>query len=87
MQKQMPILGSSYLEGRFYTLYEKLRDDDSKFFNYFHMSVITFDFAVEHIAHSIEHQDTRWRACILPKEMFAVTIRWVKVNKPIFINE
>ena len=35
------------MEGRFYTLFEKLRNRDSKFYNYFRMSIHTFDFLVD----------------------------------------
>ena len=32
-----PVLAVRYLEGSFYTLFEKLKSNDSKFFNYFRM--------------------------------------------------
>jgi len=70
-----PILSVRYLEGSFYTLYEKLREDHNTFFNYFRMSSTTFDFLVERLYISIKHQDTPMRACVPPKEMIAVTIR------------
>ncbi|CAH2002123.1 unnamed protein product [Acanthoscelides obtectus] len=72
-----PLLTVRYLEGSFYTLFEKLRKDNSKFFNYFRMSIDTFDFIVERLLNSIKHQNTPMRACIPPKEMVAVTIRYL----------
>ncbi|CAH1985388.1 unnamed protein product [Acanthoscelides obtectus] len=71
-----PLLTVRYLEGSFYTLFEKLRKDNSKFFNYFRMSIDTFDFIVERLLNSIKHQNTPMRACIPPKELVAVTIRF-----------
>lgn len=44
-----PLLAMRYIEGSFYTLFEKLRSDDDKFFNYFHMSTCTFDFLMERL--------------------------------------
>ena len=41
-----PILAVRYLEGSFYTLFEKLKSHYSKFFSYFRMSVSTFEFLV-----------------------------------------
>ncbi|CAH1976546.1 unnamed protein product [Acanthoscelides obtectus] len=40
------------------------------------MSIDTFDFIVERLLNSIKHQNTPMRACIPPKEMVAVTIRF-----------
>ena len=56
-------------------LFEKLKSHDSKFFNYFHMNVLTFEFLVMHLSDCIEGQDTAMRACVPLKEMLAVTIR------------
>jgi len=70
-----PILAVRYLEGSFYTLFEKLKSHDSKFFNYFRMSLSTFEFLVMRLSDRIKGQDNAIRACVLPKEMLAVTIR------------
>ncbi|KAB0804863.1 hypothetical protein PPYR_01833 [Photinus pyralis] len=72
-----PILAVRYLEGNFYTLFEKLRCDDAKFFNYFRMSTSTFDFLEGQIGDLIKGQDTPMRVSIPPKEMLAVTIRYL----------
>jgi len=49
-----PILAVRYLEGSFYTLFEKLKSHDSKFFNYFRMSVTTFEFIVMRLSDRIK---------------------------------
>ena len=69
------ILAVSYLEGSFNTLFEKLKSHDSKFFNYFRMSVSKFEFLVKRLSDRIKHQDTPLRAGVPPKETLAVTIR------------
>ena len=70
-----PILVVRYLEGSFHTLFEKPKSHDSKFFNYFRMSVSTFEFLVMRLSDRIRGQDTAMRACVPPKEMLAATIR------------
>ena len=70
-----PILAVRYLEGSFYTIFEKEKSHDSKFFSYFLMSVSMFEFLVMRLSDRIKGQDTAMRACFPPKEMLAVTIR------------
>lgn len=70
-----PIIEARYVEGDFYTLFEKLQKDPSKFFNYFRMSEATFNYILGHISSSIQKQDTHFRLCIPPKEMLAITLR------------
>ena len=41
-----PIVAARTLEGAYYTLYGRLREDERKFFNYFRMSTSTFDYIV-----------------------------------------
>ena len=41
------------MEGSFYTRFEKLRFHDSKFYNYFRMSIHTFDFLVDCVTNSV----------------------------------
>ena len=48
-----PLLTVRYMEGSFYTLFEKLRNHDSKFYNYFRMSIHTFDFLVDRVTNSV----------------------------------
>ena len=48
-----PLVTLRYMEGSFYTLYEKHRNQDSKFYNYFRMSIQTFDFLVDRVTKSV----------------------------------
>lgn len=61
--------------GAFFVLFEDLRNDNDKFFNYFRMSMNTFDDLHVRIRDSIQRQNTSFRECIQPIEMLAVTIR------------
>ena len=49
-----PSLAVMYLEGSFYTLFEKLKSHDSKFFNYFRMGVSMFEFLVMRLSERIK---------------------------------
>ena len=53
----------------------ELKSSDFKFFNFFRMIVLTFEFLVMRLSDRIKGQDTAMRACVPPKEMLAVTIR------------
>jgi len=57
-----PVLAVRYLEGSFYTLFEKLKSHDSKFFNYFRMSVSKFEFLATRLSDRMKGQDTPVRA-------------------------
>lgn len=61
--------------GAFYILFDDLRNDSEKFFNYFRMSIATFDALHNTIKDSIQRHNTTFRDCIQPVEMLAVTIR------------
>lgn len=61
--------------GAFYTLFEDLRNDDAKFFNYFRMSIKSFDELLVYLKDSIQRRNTQLRNCIQPVEMLAVTLR------------
>jgi hypothetical protein len=61
------MLAVRYVEESFYTLFEKLKSHDSKFFNYFRVSVSTFKFLVTRLYDRIKRQDTAMRACVPPK--------------------
>lgn len=53
----------------------ELRKDPSKFYNYFRMSIPTFDHVLELIKNRIQRQNTNLRKCITPEERLAVTLR------------
>ncbi|CAH1969512.1 unnamed protein product [Acanthoscelides obtectus] len=72
-----PILSQKYVEGAFYTMFEKFREHDEKFFNYFRMSTATFDYLLEKLSCSLQRQDTQMRLCVPPKEMLAITLRYL----------
>ncbi|GBO29403.1 hypothetical protein AVEN_86459-1 [Araneus ventricosus] len=61
--------------GIFALLFEELRADENKFFNYFRMSVASFDELHNRLKYNIQKQNTNFRNCIQPKEMLAVTLR------------
>lgn len=61
--------------GAFHTLFEELRQDDTKFFNYFRMSVSSFDGLLERLKDTIQRKNTKMRNCIQPVEMLAITLR------------
>lgn len=61
--------------GIFYTLFEDLRNDDRKFFNYFRMSVGSFDELHGKLKNVLQRQNTQFRNCIQPIEMLAMTLR------------
>ncbi|CAH1977615.1 unnamed protein product [Acanthoscelides obtectus] len=63
--------------GTFYTLFEQLRNDDTKFFNYFRMSITSFDELHERLKDSIQRKNTKMRNCIQPIEMLAITLRYI----------
>lgn len=56
----------------FNSLFEELLADENKFFNYFRMSVSSFDELHNRLKYSIRRQNTKMRNCIQPKEMLAV---------------
>lgn len=70
-----PINSERLLHGDFYTLYSRLRADNVSFFNYFRMSLTSFDELFVKIKHKIIRQDTNMRSAIPPEEMLAVTLR------------
>lgn len=62
-------------KGIFYTSFENLRENPDKFFNYFRMSVKSFDELAVKVTEKIKAQDTHMRLSIPPLEMLAVTLR------------
>ncbi|CAI6357997.1 unnamed protein product [Macrosiphum euphorbiae] len=72
-----PINSERLLHGDFYTLYSRLRADDVSFFNYFRMSLTSFDELFAKIKHKIIRQDTNMRSAIPPEEMLAITLRYL----------
>ena len=48
-----PLLTVRYMEGSFYTLFEQLRNHNSKCYKYFRMSIPAFDFLVDRVINSV----------------------------------
>ncbi|CAH1964555.1 unnamed protein product, partial [Acanthoscelides obtectus] len=63
--------------GLFHTLFEDLRNDEKKFFNYFRMSMASFDELHDKLKNVLRRQNTKMRNCIQPIEMWAVTLRYL----------
>lgn len=61
--------------GAFYTLFPDLRNDEDKFFNYFRMSIASFDELHIRLKSKIQRQNTTMRNSIQPVEMLAITLR------------
>jgi hypothetical protein len=74
-----PINSTRLSLGTFYTLYSKLKEDNEKFFNYFHMSVPSSEELLSKMKDGIAWQDTNMRLSIPPEEILAVTLRYVKI--------
>lgn len=72
-----PINTARYLHGAYFTLYHQLRQDEEKFFNYFRMSITSFDELLLNISDSIKCADTKFRKAISPEEKLAITLRYV----------
>lgn len=61
--------------GLFNTLFNDLRNDENKFFNYFRMSIASFDVLHGKLQHTIQRKNTQFRNCIQPVEMLSITLR------------
>ncbi|XP_042889101.1 uncharacterized protein LOC122264324 isoform X2 [Penaeus japonicus] len=63
--------------GAFAMLYKELRSNGVKFFNYFSMSMDTFDELLQCLHPCLKHENTKMRDAIPPVERLAVTIRYL----------
>lgn len=70
-----PVLSQRMLKGQFCKLYSDLRDYPNKFFQYYRMSVKSFDELLKIVGPKITYQDTTWRKCVPPEERLSVTLR------------
>jgi len=55
----------------FETLFDELRDDENKFFNYFRMSVSSFDELHSRLKESLQRRNSKIRNSIQPVKMVA----------------
>ena len=70
-----PIIQKREEFGAFYTLFGELRDAANKIFNYFRMSVSSFDEMHHRLKESLQRRNSKMRNCIQPVELLAVAIR------------
>ncbi|KAG8277900.1 hypothetical protein J6590_031947 [Homalodisca vitripennis] len=63
------------IEGEFYTLMPHLIDNETKFYEYFRMSLITFHKLLLKVEAHLQKEDTFWRQAITPKHRLAVCLR------------
>lgn len=70
-----PIASSRLSEGTFYVLFYELRDDENKFFDYFKMSIKSYDELHHTLKNILQKKDTNMRLAIPPIEMLAMTLR------------
>ncbi|CAH1971911.1 unnamed protein product [Acanthoscelides obtectus] len=73
---QHPLMAQRSREGANSLLMSQLRGDESEFFNYFRMSMSTFDELLELLEKDLKKQDTRCRKNICPEEKLAIFLRY-----------
>jgi hypothetical protein len=78
-----PIVGKRLLKGQFYKLYEDLRNCWGKFFNYFRMSIESFDKLLVLVGPRITHENTEIRLSVPPQGRLEVTLR---LRKYLFLH-
>jgi hypothetical protein len=69
------IFQSRYQLGEFHHLYNELRKDSTKFFEYCRMSPSTFDYVVQAIRQHISHISTNFQKTISVEERLFVELR------------
>ncbi|KAJ8954112.1 hypothetical protein NQ317_007718 [Molorchus minor] len=62
-------------QSQFYILHPKLRAHPEKFFDYYRMSIISFNEVLNLIREDITKQDTHLRLAISAEERLAITLR------------
>ncbi|KAJ4436410.1 hypothetical protein ANN_19043 [Periplaneta americana] len=72
-----PLVAKRLLQCTFTTMFTELREDDTKFFNYFRMSIKSFDDLACKISDVIKSEDTVMRLAISPLEKLCVTLRYL----------
>jgi hypothetical protein len=70
-----PIVSARLTHGSFYTLYRELKEDNKNFFNYFRMSIASFDELYCTLKGSFSGRDTTMRRYIPTEERIVVTLR------------
>lgn len=67
------IITIRYVEGKFYSLFDKLVADDKTVINYFRISKTTFDFIAVHSCDNIKKEDTTIHMEILAEPLEPLT--------------
>lgn len=62
-------------EGEFATLHPELLEDQTKFFQYYRMSMAEFDHLLSQIREPLQKQNTTFRESISPVQKLAVCLR------------
>lgn len=63
------IIKTRYIEGTFYSLFDKLVSDHKTVLNVFRISKTTFDFIAVHSCDNIKKEDTTFQIEILPEPL------------------
>jgi hypothetical protein len=70
---------SRKLEGEYWTLYKELADDEIKFYQYFRMSNLQFNYLLRKIEKYLKKKNTTFREAITPVEKLATSALQVNV--------
>ncbi|KAJ8896303.1 hypothetical protein PR048_001647 [Dryococelus australis] len=70
-----PITAERLESGQFYTIMSELKEDDSKFFNYFRTSHKSFEYLLNLLKMNIEKVDMKMRRIIPAEERLAIQLR------------
>ena len=70
-----PLVCTRLETGQFYTLFYELRKDENEYFNYFRMSLKSFDELLNLLQEGICGLETNTRRCVPPAERLAITLR------------
>ncbi|XP_072254366.1 uncharacterized protein [Pyxicephalus adspersus] len=72
-----PLTSQRFSKGQFHLRYGDLRKCPKRFFNYFKMSIGTFDELLEYLRPALIRSDTQMRLAISPEERLCVTIKYL----------
>lgn len=70
-----PLTDQRHLKGYFCKMYNDVRQYPDKFFNYYRMSIGTYDKLLQAVGQYLKHEDTTFRMAISPEERLSVTLR------------
>lgn len=70
-----PVLGNRLKTGQFHVMFQDHRRYPDKFFQYYRMSVSSFDELLSAVSDKIMKQDTNMKKSIHPAERLVITLR------------